>query len=283
VPAILPSMNEEAIGRSMRALRLRHGWRQADLGRRVGIGQPAISAVERGDLGTVSTRTLGRLFAELGADLVVTVRWRGGELDRLLDRAHAALVEWAARLLVRLGWEVLLEVSFARYGERGSVDVLGWHASTRTLLIVEVKGEIASVEETLRRHDVKVRLGPHIAFERLGQRPAHVARLLVAPGTAATRRRLAEHAVTFDRSYPQRGMAVRRWLARPSGPMAGILLAGPAAGSATRRRQRVSSPTPARVARDRRRPRRPRSASTSPGSDVARPDVQWLGPNITGG
>lgn len=243
-------MNEASIGRSLRALRLRSGWRQVDLGRRVGIGQPAVSAVERGDLGAVSTHTLGRLFAVLGADVVVAVRWRGGELDRLLDRAHAALVEWVARLLTRHGWEVHVEVSFARYGERGSIDVLGWHPPTRTLLIVEVKSEIAAVEETLRRHDVKVRLGPQIAFERLGERPAHVARLLVVPGTTTTRRRLAEHATTFDRTYPARGAEVRRWLAHPSGPMAGALLAGPAAGTTTRRRQRVARGARRRPAAD---------------------------------
>jgi transcriptional regulator with XRE-family HTH domain len=194
----------EQIGRSLRALRLRKGWRQDDLGRRVGIGQSAVSATEGGDLDAVSARTLGRLFGEVGADLVLAVRWRGGELDRLLDRAHAELVERIAALLLSLGWQVHVEVSFARYGERGSVDVFGWHPSARVALIVEVKSEITGVEETLRRHDVKVRLAPHIAFDRLGERPAEVARLLVLPDTSTTRRRLQVHATTFGRAYPLR-------------------------------------------------------------------------------
>ncbi|HEY4190087.1 MAG TPA: hypothetical protein VGM28_06685, partial [Candidatus Limnocylindrales bacterium] len=60
------------------------------------------------------------------------------------------------------------------YGERGSIDILAWHAATRTLLIVEVKTEIASAEEMLRRHDAKVRLGPAIGRERFGIAPGAV-------------------------------------------------------------------------------------------------------------
>ena len=36
-------------------------------------------------------------------------RWQGGELDRLLDRAHAEIVERVARRLTSLGWDVHVE------------------------------------------------------------------------------------------------------------------------------------------------------------------------------
>ncbi len=234
---MLRPVTPEAIGRVLRALRQRKGWRQADLAQRVRIGQPAVSSVERGDLGAVSVRTLGRLIGETGAELVLSVRWQGGELDRLLDRAHAEIVERVARRLTSLGWDVHVEVSFARYGERGSVDVLGWHPGSRTALIVEVKSEITGVEDTLRRHDVKARLAPHIVFERLGERPAQVGRLLVLPDTSTTRRRLAEHEVTFDRAYPARGRTVSRWLAHPEGALAGVMLIRGFRGGSQRRRR----------------------------------------------
>ncbi len=238
-------MTPESIGRALAALRLRAGMRQVDLAMRVDIGQSSVSAVERGHLDAVSVRTLGRLLGELGAELVLSVRWQGGELDRLLDRAHAELVERVARRLAALGWEVFVEVSFSRYGERGSVDVMGWHAATRTALIVEVKSEIAGVEDTLRRHDVKVRLAPHIVFDRLGERPSRVARLLVLPDTSTTRRRLAEHESTFRRAYPIRGRAVTRWLARPNGVLAGILLERGLRDGGRRRRRVSRRRTPA--------------------------------------
>jgi len=233
-------MNRVAIGRSLRALRLRKRWRQKDLARKVGIGQPAVSGVEAGEVGAVSITTLERLLAAVDAELVVYVRWRGGDLDRLLDAAHADLVERATKLLRDLGWEVLPEVSFSEFGERGSIDILAWHRESRSILVVEVKSEITAIEETLRRHDVKVRLAPKIAFDRFGERPMHVGRLLVLPDSASTRRRLASHAATFEVTYPARGRSVTRWLADPTGPIAGVVMLSQS--RAARRLRRVSRP-----------------------------------------
>ncbi len=235
-------MNRVAIGRSIRVLRQRKRWRQVDLAVKVGIGQAAVSGAERGELGAVSVATLERVVAALDAELVVYVRWRGGDLDRLLDAAHADLVERVAALLRRLGWAVHLEVTFAEYGERGSIDILAWHPEARIVLVVEVKSELTAIEETLRRHDVKVRLAPKVTFDRFGVRPVTVGRLLVLPRTRAARSRLALHATTFDSTYPSRGRDVTRWLAKPAGPMAGVILIEPSRSA--RRQRRVSGPAP---------------------------------------
>ncbi|HET9456275.1 MAG TPA: hypothetical protein VFO78_02955 [Candidatus Limnocylindrales bacterium] len=104
------------------------------------------------------------------------MRWRGGDLDRLLDARHARLAETATRLLQAAGWEVAPEVSFSVYGERGSIVLLAWHPGTRTLLVIELESELTSIEETLRRHDTKVRLAGRIGRERFGWRAAGVAR-----------------------------------------------------------------------------------------------------------
>ena len=135
--------------------------------------------------------TIRRVFAALDADTVITIRWCGGQLDRLLDERHADITGRMAGLLRRNGWQVLTEVTFSEYGERGSIDLLAWHPATRTLLIVEVKTEIASAEEMLRRHDAKARLAPAIARDRFGQAPATVARLLVVAEGPTNRRRLS--------------------------------------------------------------------------------------------
>jgi hypothetical protein len=132
---------------------------------------------------------------------------------------------------------VLTEVSFAHFGERGSVDVLAWHPSRRILLVVEVKTEIASAEETLRRHDVKVRLGPMLARERFAARPAHVARLLVVADRSSNRRRVARLAPVMDSAYPLRGDGLRAWLRDPAGAGAGLLFVGESAGATLRRRR----------------------------------------------
>ncbi len=153
----------------------------------------------------------------LEIELQLLARWRGGDLDRLADEGHATLVGIVATMLAATGWVVQTEVSFSIYGERGSIDLLAWHAPTRTLLVVEVKTSLNSVEETLRRHDTKVRLGARVARERCGWDARSTAALLALPEDAATRRRVARHAHVFDRAYPLRGREARRWIQTPGG------------------------------------------------------------------
>jgi transcriptional regulator with XRE-family HTH domain len=211
------------IGRIGRALRHRLGWRQSDLGERVGLSQGEISLFETGRLYATPLRTVRRILGCPDAELVLSVRWRGGDLDRLLDAAHARLGDDLARLLGGDGWEVAPEVSYSIFGERGSIDLLGWHAETATLLVVEVKSEIATVEGTFRKHDEKVRLAGRVAAERFGWVAAVISRLLVLPEHRTIRRQVEDKAALFGRVYPKRNVEVRRWLRTPTGAISGIL------------------------------------------------------------
>ena len=175
-----------------------------------------MSRIERGDSGRMARHTVGRVLQAVGADVVTIVRWRGGQLDRLLDEGHAALVGATSDLLRRHGWQVLTEVTYAEWGERGSVDILAWHAATGRLIVIEIKTEIASAEELLRRHDEKVRLAPKLARDRIGVTPRSVARLLVLADRTSNRSRLARLEASVGATYPARGAAVRRWIADPS-------------------------------------------------------------------
>jgi hypothetical protein len=69
---------------------------------------------------------------------------------------------------------------------------VAWHAPSATLHVVEVKTSLVSVEETLRRHDVKARLAARIVGDRFGWWPRNVARLLVLPDESTARRRVAD-------------------------------------------------------------------------------------------
>lgn len=151
-------MDATRLGRSIRALRIREGLRQAALGRAIGVSQDLVSLVERGRLDRVRLSVLDDLAQKLGADLRISLRWRGGDIDRLLDEGHAQLMGQAAGSLEKMGWSTMPEVTFATYADRGSIDVLAWHPPTSTVLVVEIKTEITSVEETLRTHDMKARV-----------------------------------------------------------------------------------------------------------------------------
>jgi len=209
-------------GLGLRALRRRRRWRQEDLAARAGVSRGAVARAERGGADRLTVRTLSRIVAPLGARVDVRLLWQGELLDRLLDGDHAALVDAMLRLLRAAGWEVVTEVTFNEYGERGSIDILAFHAMTGSLLVVEVKSVVPDLQATLVTLDRKARLAGRIARER-GWVPSGVSRLLVLPEERTARRRVALHAAIFEAALPMRNVAVRRWLRRPSVPMAGLL------------------------------------------------------------
>ena len=163
-----------------------------------------------------------RVLDALGARLQVRVLWQGEELDRLLDRDHAVLVDAMLRLLGEDGWIAIPEVTFHVAGERGSIDILAWHEATRTLLVIEIKSVVPDIQATVGGLDRKSRLGPRIARDR-GWDVMSVARLLVLPDDRTTRRRVIAFSTTFQHALPTRTADVRRWLRNPSGSLAGIL------------------------------------------------------------
>lgn len=201
---------------AIRALRTRRRWRQGDLGARAGLTRDPVSRIERGELDGLTIGTISRLVEALGATLVVEVHWQGADLGRLIDRGHAQLVERIAARLVAAGWLVQMEVSFNHYGDRGSCDLVAWHAATRTLLIVEAKTRLGNVQETLHRLDVKARLASVIAAQLNWPQPAAGARALVLAEDRTSRRVIQRHATVFA-TFGTRGWAARRWLKRPSG------------------------------------------------------------------
>ncbi len=207
---------------SMRALRTKLRWRQSDLAARARRSRDAVSRVERAHLAGVTIGTLNGLVDALGATLVVEMRWHGADLGRLVDTAHAQLVERASRRITAAGWMTRNEVSFNHFGDRGSCDLLAWHPATRTLLIVEAKTRLGDLQETLHRLDVKVRVAPILALGQSWPEPACVARALVLAEDRTNRRVLDRHAAVFG-TFAIRGWNAYRWLRRPSGERASLV------------------------------------------------------------
>jgi hypothetical protein len=121
------------------------------------------------------------------------------------------------RRLVAHGWDVAVEVSFARNGERGSIDVQAFHGGRRALLVTEAKSVTPDMQAMLGGLDRKVRLGPAIARER-GWDPVTVARVLVLGDTRTNRRRLDAHGATIRAALPAATREITRWVADPVAP-----------------------------------------------------------------
>ncbi|MGH2513187.1 MAG: helix-turn-helix transcriptional regulator [Candidatus Limnocylindrales bacterium] len=215
-------MDDTKLGRLVRVLRSRRGWRQVDVAERIGISASTISAIELGRHGAIQVKTLRQVAALFGLSYEGWLRGLGADEDRLLDEGHATLLGACARWLIRLGWEAIAEVTYSEFGERGSIDILAWHAVTQTLLVIEIKTELASIEATLRKHDEKVRLAAVIAGRR-GWRPAAIGRLLVLPEDRVQRRHVAAHEAVLKLAYPVRTRAVKAWCEAPSGSIAGLM------------------------------------------------------------
>jgi hypothetical protein len=195
----------------------------------------------------VSVRALRAIGQALAVRLEITARWRGTDLERLLDAAHAQVVERVAAYLRRHGWEVIIEYTFSHYGERGSVDLVAWHAARGALLLVEAKSELVNLQELHATMDRKRRVVPPLLLRDRGWRPSAVGEILVIEDRQASRSIVRRHAVTFDARLPARSVAARAWIRAPVGDLAAcwfLMVTNGSGGtrkSAGRRRVRVRS------------------------------------------
>lgn len=240
VRGILRAMDDQRIGRLFRAVRQRRSLRQRDVAARARVSQKTVSEVELGRLEAVGLAKIRRIAAVLEVWVGLQAKWNGGDGDRLIDRAHAYLVNAIAAILERSGWTIQPEFTFNRFGDRGSVDLLAWHAATRTLLIVEVKATLTDLQDLLAALSRKVRVVPSIAAQTFGWQPLHVARLLFVGDTKGNRTVVSRHAAIFEAAFPLRSRAARAWVSRPAGPISALWFSSARSGrSAPVARQRV--------------------------------------------
>jgi transcriptional regulator with XRE-family HTH domain len=210
-------MDDQRIGWSLRSIRVRKRWRQHDLARRAKVSRWVVMRIEQGRLGTVPLGKIRAVAAALDARLDSVVRWHGGDLSRLVGARHARMHEVMARYFLGLaGWVIEPEVSFSIYGERGVIDVLAWHPTSRILLVVELKTEIVDLNEMLGTLDRKRRLVARIASDR-GWHPVAIATWVVVADSRANRRAVADHATMLRSKLPSDGRHVGRWLREPDG------------------------------------------------------------------
>lgn len=227
-------MEDLRVAALLRAVRLRLAWRQEDVGVRAGVDQTTISLIERGLFDHLTLAKLRRVASALEVQLPFEPRWRGGESARLLDGAHARLVDVAVHVMRTHGWFAAVEFTFNHYGERGSVDIIGWHESTRALLVIEVKSRLLDLQDLVSSLDRKVRVVPQLLARERSWRAAVVGRLLVLPETSGQRKAVARHAATFGSAFPGRSREVQRWLRHPHGPLAGVWFLSNTTGGRTK-------------------------------------------------
>ena len=251
---MLRQVDDQRAGRALRAIRLHRRRRQVDIARVAGVSQSSVSRMERGHLGPFSLDTLRGVAVALDATLDVGIRWRGGEVDRVVGARHSAMTErMVAQLDAIGGWQWAAEASFSAWGERGVIDLLAWHAGRRCLLVIELKTELVDPAALLAQVDRYRRLAPAVGRERgwgaAGPGAASAARVagpgtvvepahVAAPGTVAGAARMVEPArvagpgtvacwvVVADTSSNRARLARHRALLRGTFPVDGRHMAG---------------------------------------------------------
>jgi transcriptional regulator with XRE-family HTH domain len=187
-------MEDQRIGAALRALRIRRGLRQVDVATAAGIPRSVVMRIEAGRLDEVPLRQVRRLARVFDARVEALVRWRGADLERLVNRGHALMHEAVFRWLLEIGgWLALPEVSFARDGSRGVIDVVAWHAASRTLLLIELKTRIVDINDLMAKMDIRRRVAWQIAADNGWDPIAIGVWVVVAPGRSNARA-LADHA-----------------------------------------------------------------------------------------
>jgi hypothetical protein len=210
------------------------------------VATATYSRMERGEIAISRVGTLRKVGEVLELRLVLEARWRGAGLDRFLSEGHAAMAEAISQMLVAAGWAVRPEVSFSHFGERGVVDLVAWHESSQTVLLIELKTELADINDLLAVTGRRRRLALVIA-EPLGWKPANVAQWVVIAAGRSNERRVAAHRTLLRAAFPADGRSIAGWLANPVGSPSALWFL-PNSHSVSRRR---GPATPIRVRRPR--------------------------------
>jgi transcriptional regulator with XRE-family HTH domain len=210
-------MDDLAFGRVIRLARIRRGMTQQELADRAGLSRPQVSRVEHGHAGRLRLDVLRSIAEVLEIRLALQPRTRAIDLDRIVNARHAALAEWLVGWISGYpGWLVRPEVSYSEYGERGVVDLLGWHATSRSVLVIEIKTELVDFGDLLAKLDAKERLAPVVA-RRFGWAVGTISVGLLVAESTTNRRRAAVHGGLLRAALPDDGRAFARWLRKPEG------------------------------------------------------------------
>jgi transcriptional regulator with XRE-family HTH domain len=199
-------------------------WTQTRLAARADVSQPQVSRFEAALIDAVSLGEAGRLLDSLGIRLTVTADAPFvARHQRQHDAAHARCVAYTAGRLMSAGWEVRREAEIHQGRWHGWIDLLGFHAATKSGFIGEIKTELPDFGELERTLNWYTRMAWNIA-RSIGWQYRRLGSAVLVLATEANEMRLRDNAVLVRQVFPVRATALHDWLANPSGALPGPAL-----------------------------------------------------------
>ena len=190
-------------GAMIRSARKSRGWTQEELGSRCRLSRSGIAAIESG--GNTGIETLARVCDALDGELVIEARFPFAGTGRpQLDRGHAKCVGFVRRLLESAGYDCATEQEVLDGAWRGWIDLVGYQAALRRLVIVEVKTELHDVGALDRQVNRYVRLCLAVAA-RNGWSVAEIVVIVVVLATTANDAFLVANREVLGAAFPIRG------------------------------------------------------------------------------
>jgi transcriptional regulator with XRE-family HTH domain len=205
----------ETVVRTVIEARAILGWSQRRLARQAGVSQSLVSRFERGEPAAVTIPSTQRMFDALGirADLRADLPVVHGERLQA-DLVHAWACGYVGRRLTGLGWDVRHEVEVGSGHYRGWIDVLGYRAMDRSLLVNEVKTDILDIG-AIQRATSWYEREAWTAARRFGWRPVRIVVALLLLDSAEVEARLRTNRPLLDMSFPGRSAQLGRWIEQP--------------------------------------------------------------------
>lgn len=230
-----PVVDDLRLGGIFRAIRLHRRMRQCDVADAAGVSQATVSRIERGGYAALPLEATRSVARALEIRLEVAPRWRGGDLDRLVNARHSALHEALAARLTRVsGWMTEAEVSYSTCGERGVIDRVAYHPARRAMGIFELKADLSDPAGLIGQLDRYRRLAPVVARGR-GWDITSTSCWAIIADTDTNRRRLAAHATLLRWAFPAGRRELAAWLRDPTERRDGLVfLAYPRSQTGTR-------------------------------------------------
>ncbi len=203
--SVMASDSGSRFGATIRTGRIARGWTQRQLADRAGLPQSVVSAIETD--GRSELATLDRVCAALGGKLRLEAHLPyAGDGSRQLDLGHARCVGTARRLLEASGYDCATEQEVMDGQWRGRIDLLGFDATKRRLVVIEVKTELLDAGGLERQVDRYARLCLDVGRRRKW-RVAEVAVAILVLATAEADAFLLANQEVMAGAFPVRGRA----------------------------------------------------------------------------